>query len=332
MKKIGCLMSLTLVSFFFVIGVCMADPGMKKMPSAETMTSAPTIITGPGATKTPLDHAALKRNVVARVAATFKERGKELKGFDENHVVIDTETPVRVGNADFYMVKLKLTRDQAPEGEPKDSYMPMIVDPSGSFQVAEMTNINTGLSVFMEARNSISKVELPKSFGDVLYTGPGTHEVVFVSDPFCPFCRKAWNFLRDKKTIKTFRFVHKPIAQLHPAAPVATLVMEYAQEEKIQPLEVVNFAYSGLTPAQGKSVGEMEKDIIAQFTKKFPSLLKKGQDSEVFLFFLKGKYQDKIAAKGKEAEKFGVQGTPGIFVDGVFVNGFDQQQLNALLK
>jgi glutaredoxin len=157
-----------------------------------------------------------------------------------------------------------------------------------------------------------------------------------VSDPFCPYCRQALEYLTSQlPRIANLKLVHLPLA-MHPGAEAAAWIMEFAREEAADLYrQAVNFAYTDLqVPAgdngQALHGDEAQKNVIKQFLGKFPQLTK--QPLDAFLYYLKGKYEPQDLATRKTLQKLQISGTPVVIINGQPVHGFDRKEIGNRLN
>lgn len=272
-----------------------------------------------------LDEKALKQSVADRVQATLKGRVPGAENFGPDKVKIEKKKKVKVGKYELYAVKLQLVPFKKGQ---KPGEMSLLVDSSGKIAFPDVQDISKGQSLVEDAMDEVNRIKLDKNFGEVFYKGKGKHEVVFISDPFCPYCRRAFNYLAGKKDeMKEWKIVHMPLS-FHRGANVATWVMEYAHDKNIKFQDVVEFAYKELTMPKDKDLQKAEKTVLKQFMNKFPELGFKDLDKVYEM--LKEKYNGKIKNNIKQANKLGVRGTPGIFIDGIKVRGFNKPKIEKL--
>ena len=140
----------------------------------------------------------------------------------------------------------------------------------------------------------ISSLPLDKAFK----MGKGKNVVIEISDPDCPYCRKASEFLSKRTDITRYVYFF-PLKQLHPNSEQhATYIL--AKNSPATYEEV----YSGAL--DGKKIDALSKDIEKVAAEKL-------------------KEQEEIVGK------LGVRGTPIFFVNGKFVNGANIPELEKLL-
>lgn len=284
----------------------------------------------------PLNEAALKASVLTRLNTLLVDqgRGDAAQKITADAIGIDKLQPVQVGAIELYAVKLSL-RPEDPLVLPET--MTLLTDASGTMQFGMVADLATGQEAAMSQAADITRVDLPEHLPKVLSTGSGIHEVVLISDPFCPYCREAASYLLDNlHHIATLKLVHLPLP-MHPGADAATWIMEYsrdAQDSNADPLAVMRYAYTGLqAPAQELSADVARKEVVAQFLTQFPALARGAQDKspEALLYYLKGRYEAETVAAISALQRLQITGTPYMVVDGKPVRGFDKSLLEKLL-
>jgi len=312
---------------------------------------APTVDVIPEAPK--LDAENLKKNVYTMVLAALKQQGlpmtPQMNEFTADKIIIGKSIPFHAGGIPFFLVSLAIKAPAALGGNVTDPETDMektlvlTVDQTGTYHFPDVNEISTNKSMSLEAKRIIQKAFLPKDFGDILFTGSGTEDVVFISDVFCPFCRDAYDYFMSKKEqIKSFKILHMPIKELHPTADIASFLMEHAREifSQQEYIDFINYAYTELTE-EGSNAGagspkkdllELELNMVKKLTTKYPALLKNHADINALFFYLKGKYTGKFEANKMLARSFGIQGTPAMFINGFLVKGFDINTLNNIFK
>lgn len=284
-----------------------------------------------------LNELALKESIRARVGSILQDNDKDASKLTLDAISIDKAEAVDVRGIKLYAVKLSLQNPEQPDGQRDE--MTLLTESSGAIQFGMVSEIATGLEAALSQATEITKMELPERLSSPLLIGTGSHNVVFVSDPFCPYCRTAYTHLMIRlESIRTLRLGHLPLA-MHPGADAAAWVMEHAAElnaANVSQQDVVRFAYTDLqapdTRTQpGMSAEDAQKAVVEQFLTRFPALAPKS-DAETYTFFLKGKFAAKTQAAAAEFQKYRITGTPAIVIDGQLISGFDRQAIDARLQ
>jgi len=278
-----------------------------------------------------LNKSAFKKNIASRVENAIKKTKPDAQiDIKPRHIELNRVVPtsVKLDNhqMDLYAVRASL---QAP-GRNRQSSIKMIVDQSGELEFT-IKQVTSGGSLMQSAKDQINKVTIPSELGQSIYSQGSGHELVLVSDPFCPYCKKALDFfLEHKDKISDFRIVHLPYKHKKGSSVASWAMMDGAG--KVDPVKLVQFAYSELDPVKADSAAERNKNIIKQFIQKFPKLKDKWGDAEQARYYLKGKYEQKLQTEARKAKsKLGVQATPGVFIDGVPVKGWAPKRYAQLL-
>jgi protein-disulfide isomerase len=298
-----------------------------------------------------LDEDALKKNMHSRIVKTVTEQGLPLtpafQAFTPEQIVITKKIPFSVGGTTMYLVSLtfKAPQQLGRGASSEDQTLVVAVDETGSYQFDNIVEIATNANLLLPAKREVTKAALPATFGDTVFSGSGKEDVVFISDPFCPFCRTAFDyFLTKLPKIKTLKLVHRPIPQLHPLAEIASLVMLHAGETlpTAELLNVVKYAYGPMYDAvpadkrEGRSgtpaaQTAAETAVVDGFLKAFPTLQKWSSLEDAY-YFIKGKYGQKLASEQSYIDTLGVQGTPVIYANGYQIRGFNRPELDAIFK
>lgn len=286
-----------------------------------------------------LDEMGLRQNVAARISRVLVENGQEAvtRKLSPDNVRIDKYQPVRVGVVDLYAVQLSLYHPDGASRRDLPDRMTLLTDASGAVQFGMVADLSTGQEAALVQATEITRLSLPDTLAQPLATGTGSHDVVFVSDPFCPFCRQAASYLLESlDRIASLKIVHLPLP-MHPGADAAAWAMEYARDQKdagLDPLAVMRFAYGALkAPAQGTALDDARKEVVAQILLQFPALAVglETPSAETLLYILKGRFEAQSAATAAQLQRLQITGTPFILVDGQPVRGFDKARLDKLL-
>ncbi len=269
---------------------------------------------------TELDEAGLKASIAHRIRATRGAKDDRYKGFGPDLVHIDEKIAVTILGMAFFAVKIEL---HAPVTGAVEEVITLIVDKTGTLQISAVHDLASGTNLMQAAVNQLQHVDirdLPPDFGKEIFTGPGIHKIIAVSDPFCPHCRKGWEFVKlNQDRLKTFRLSSFP---LNPAAETACMVMADAHHRQFKVFDIVDFAYTQLQPAPEPL------DILVQYMEAFPELGQKwGQDPASALAYLTQTYGTTVRQERNAAQALGINSTPVFFVNDVFIRGFHTQKL-----
>lgn len=123
--------------------------------------------------------------------------------------------------------------------------------------------------------------------------GNGKHEVIEITDPDCPFCRKMHSYWESRKDVTRYVFL-APIPKLHPKAEAKSKFILGSADKAT----ALNDVYSG------------KYDV---------SLPTAGDDKGLF------------AIHSGLTGKSGINGTPAFFVDGKFVHGADVAKVESII-
>lgn len=250
-------------------------------------------------------------------------------------VLVDqAERAASFGGMDIYAVKGRLV---PAEGQSQPFLL--FISADGQHHVSDIIKLGEGRSILKDARDRMRAAEL-KDFGHTILKGqPGKPVVVYVSDPFCPYCREAFAYLMNKKdAYSEFKLAHYPLPS-HPGADIACALMAWAVDKAPKKaLDFVRFAYTDLAvPKVEDRTPENQKKAWAQvagaYLARFPELKALGKNGAAIVAALSGsKYAQSVAEDMAKAGGMDITGTPVIFVDKTRVVGFDQERLDELLK
>lgn len=268
-----------------------------------------------------LDIPALKKAIAARTVASWGEQDPYYKTFGVGQVTIEKEIPILKNGFSFFAVKAIL---KTPGDEP-DEILFLVVDSTGQLQFSDVLDVKTGQSLFRETLTELRKIEkLPENFGTLIFEGKGKHDLVVVSDPFCPYCRKGWVFFQEKREkIRSLKMAHLP---LHTQSEIVCMALLDSEIRRDKALEMADFAYTTL-----KQTAE-SGDLIKQFMAAFPHLKKVwGKDSKSAVDFLEKNYRDKIGQEVRLIQGLGIKATPVFFIDGQMIEGYHEQRILELM-
>ncbi len=266
-----------------------------------------------------LDETALKENIAARVRTGRGAQDEKFADFGANLVTIDRKVPVHIQGMTFFAVKISM---MAPPPEEGEDTITLITDPGGTLQITDIRDLASGKSLAQEGLGKlISAEDLPPGFGEEIFTGDGAHSVLIISDPFCPYCRKGWEYFKtNREKLKTLRLSHFP---LNRPGETACLAIADAHHRQFKVFEMVDFVYSRLRPVSSPA------EIVSQFMEEFPELKQAwGEDASAALKHLETNYLAKLREERKTAQSVGINSTPVFFVDNEFIKGFNLEELN----
>jgi protein-disulfide isomerase len=269
-----------------------------------------------------IDEAALKENIAARIRHTRGTQDERFKQFSPDLVSIDKKIPIVIQDMTFYAIKVKIF---SPPSDAREETITLVVDQSGTRQIVDIQDLASGNSLLQDAVNQLIPIEdIPPDFGKEIFKGTGNYSMIVISDPFCPYCRKGWDYVKAQKgKLKAIRLSHFP---LNRAAEVACMVMADAHQRKFKLFEIVDFAYTRLDP------GPNPEDVLVQFMDAFPEVKKIwGQDPAMALKHLEEKYLAVVREERENAQALGISSTPVFFVNGEVVKGFNVDKLDQIM-
>lgn len=275
------------------------------------------------------DAEAFRKHFVAGLAG--RANAPALDASDVRIDAADKAAPF--AGTDIYVVRGAL----APKGGQAQPFT-MFVSADGRFYLSDIIDLAAGKSILKAARDKVRAEDL-KTLGHSLLKGTGKAEVVYVSDPFCPYCRTAFAYLMGKSAaFSEFKLAHYPLTS-HPGADIACALMAWAADKAPErSLDFARFAYADLAAPKvaDRSQASLRKawvEVAAAFLARFPELQALGKDGEEIVDALGGSPWDEAVREDMaKAAALDISGTPVIFVGGARVDGFDQARLGALLK
>lgn len=286
------------------------------------------------------DAYAVQKNMAHRVnailAAKQDEKAKASKEPVEDiligpdSILIHEVQPVQLGNMVLFGIKLSV-KDASKLGVPQNATF--VTDPTGTLMMPFVGAIATGKDVVFpeQGKSQVAEPEhIPDEMTSLLFKGTGKADVVFLTDPFCFYCRKGFDYLMSNKDkIGTLRIVHMP-SPGSPGADAASWILAYAIDKGMDAQAVFEFTYYVLSmPTAANSPKEAGVMVIKQIRQAFPKLFS-GSDEEVFKL-LASKYALKMANGSQQLQQIGFVATPYFQVDGKVLRGLDVKGLNTAL-
>lgn len=248
--------------------------------------------------------------------------------------VDQVERAATFGGLDIYAVKGRLV---PAEGQSQPFLL--FISADGQHHVSDIVSLKEGKSILKDTRDRIRAADL-KDYGHTILKGtPGKPVVIYVSDPFCPYCRQAFAYLLNKKdSFSELRLAHYPLPS-HPGADIASALMAWAADKAPKKaLDFVRFGYADLPvpKVKDRSPESLKKawiQVASAYLAHFPELKALGKDATAIVAALGGsEYAKRVAEDMAKAASMDITGTPVIFVDKVRVVGFEEERLGELLK
>jgi len=275
------------------------------------------------------DADAFRKNFVAGLAG----RANHPDLTDKNVVVEAAEKAVDFAGTEIYAVKGRL----APDHGQAQPFL-LFVSADGRFYMPDLVELSAGKSVLKAARDRVRSGDL-KDFGHVILKGSGKARVIYVSDPFCPFCRESFAYLMTRTAdMAELRIAHYPLSS-HPGADLACAILDWARTNAPDKLmDYVRFAYTDLAVPHvaDRSQENLDKAwnaVAVAFLKRFPELSALGKNGGAIVTRLsESEHVAAVQSDMARAADMDIRGTPVIFVNGARVEGFDEERLNTLLK
>lgn len=268
----------------------------------------------------------LLNNVHKRFQSIVAERGGEPDSISRQGMTIEKKIPfdVKVSGKALTMFAVKISLIDAATGQKQN--VSLIVDETGSVQLdGAFAELSTGLSLHQDALDQLERIEGDPGVGDLLLRGSGDAQVLFLSDPFCPYCRHGYTYLLDQKDkIDQLKIAHFPINPNSGALALTFLMMEFKGQDNY--LDVVDFAYM---IEMDDISGNRDYQVISMFNQEFGVF--EDEPEKVFAY-LEDRHLDLLTEEMEKMQGLGLTGTPVFIVNGVMVNGFNKVRINQLLE
>ena len=269
-----------------------------------------------------LDDAKLKEKILSRIQNANAGKNDSYKNVDISKIIVERKIPFQVLGQTLFAVRLKIL-PMLPEQI--NEFLYLVVDPTLTVQYPDIINLDTGTSILSQVMMDLRRIKLPeKGFGSEVYKGGGVHQIVLISDPFCPYCRHVWEYLfQHKDKIKSLKMSYYPI---HTVSAIACAVLDFALQKHMNIFDIINFSYTKLNPSESPT------DVLKQYAAAFP-LFKSywGDDLNTAAQKLQAEYLPMIQKEQIEEKNLGIMGTPVTFIDGYMVEGGNIPKFNELM-
>lgn len=159
-----------------------------------------------------------------------------------------------------------------------------------------------------------------------VFSGQGGTELVMVSDPFCPFCRRTMRYLmRRQGEIKRFSLVFHPLS-IHPGADAACWFIAHVRDNFPDMLvPVVRFAYGGLKVPGKSDASKARQMVVAALLERFPEV--SAEPVAEFTEHLRVRYAESVSRTMDAARKSGVSNIPVVLGADTVVVGYKVDDL-----
>jgi len=198
----------------------------------------------------------------------------------------------------------KLTVDSVSESPIKGVYQVisgsnvLYFDPATGYVLFGEMWSSTGTNITAEAKTKIQAAKYGKfkeQLADAVKVGNGPNEIIEITDPDCPYCRKMHSYWATRTDVTRYVFL-MPIAQLHPQARAKSDFI-LSSSDKVAALEEV-------------MGGKYDKTPLPAFAKN----------------------KDLIGRQTALVTASGLSGTPAFYVNGSFVNGANIPNIEQLIN
>ena len=285
-----------------------------------------------GQSTAKLDKKQLREGLASRIEGAIKQKRPQAQvDLCPSDVALKRIKPTSVSIQDkqipLYAVKANIA---SPVRNGQASTVRMVVDQSGEHQLS-IKNVSNGSSLVQAAKDMVRRKELNKDWGNTVFNGGGSHNVLLVSDPFCGYCRKAvsW-FLDHQDSIGELRVMHVPFSK-KVGGDVASWAFKDGADT-VEPGKLLRFVYTHLEPLEKNATEKDKRSILRQMMEEFPALKEKWGSPKTGYYYLKGKVQKDLEKEARIAQQeLEVRATPGVFVNGIPVKGWNPQRYSELL-
>lgn len=313
------------------LGVC-SDMAMKKTVIALVVmlvlgASYATVLAADTSGGARLDEHAVRANLSQWMA----KQENASPGAMESRIVIERVVPVQGGPLPLFAVRLLLHPPQGVEGAPKSGVM--VFDASGTYRFSGLNELATGADLIHAARTEAMRYALPADFGRKLADFGGTHEVVLVSDPFCPHCRKLWVELKKyRPRIGVMRLVHLPLVGREGSEALGWGV-DHAIAKGMDAVAVAEYIMGGIEQPGGGLFQGMDAAVgaLEVLFEKYPEFRQQLGAPEAAWELLRAQYGPVDGKDRQRCWRMGLGAVPAVFVDGVLVRGYNPARLRQLL-
>lgn len=329
------LRNILLLALIGILAACGA--GAPEKPSSEPQDHTKTVTM-------PLDEKNLQLNLASHFSKTLAAQEKNEPGTDSmtltpTDFIIEEKQPVQIGPNTYFAIKVVFKKKAKTT---LDQLFPLriVTDPTGTLLFETVIDIREGKEAILSKAPTVSRIIFPDSVTPAIHlTGEGDTDIIFISDPFCGYCRKGYAFIRAHLSeIRNVKIAHNPLSPQTGSA-VATWVMEYALGNNIQPADIVKFSYTDLHPIsaiQDNGIRLTPTDvslrILAQYKEHAPELFM-ATHGELMPFYelLINQYAAKMIAAQSELKRAGFTSSPFFIVNETLIQGMDSNALeNAL--
>ena len=265
-------------------------------------------------------------NVLLRFQGIIAEKGGDPDSVTRESIVLERSIPFEV-NVSGHSLTMYAVRMMVMSGPEKGQNQPvtLIVDETGTIQLdGVFADLSTGRSIHQQVMDELARLEENPPVGDLLLKGPGQADVLFLSDPFCPYCRHAYDFLLDQQNrISELKIAHFPLNPDSGAVALTFLMMEHKGKDSFR--DVVDFAY---TIDRALLTDNADLSVIRIYNEEFEAYTR---TPEEMFDYLQEKHQGNLLVQMEQMRGIGLSGTPLIFVDGIRVEGFNRDRVENLL-
>lgn len=243
----------------------------------------------------------IEKTLEKNLLSNFEKRG--LKNVDVEILVIKEIDEIK----GYYLVKAVITDKQ--NNKKADQYLVS----NGNILLPDIVDISKGSSILRETIFMYDTVNIDVSNLTLIYGNKNSKNIIIkVSDFECPYCRKANEYLNSKLTGKkdvAVYLMHFPLS-IHKKAMLYSKILEAGLKlGKNFTAELYSGKYDSMN----------DKQIIEAFGNMT------GKKLEFEKLLESKEVADKIKQHMELADKYGINSTPVIFINGRKVEGYNTQ-------
>ncbi|WP_285905168.1 DsbA family protein [Pseudodesulfovibrio pelocollis] len=296
----------------------------------------PATVPSPG--EVILDVGAVQKNMAQQINKVLAARQDALAAktqepvpdilIGRNSITIKEVKPLMIGSTVLFGVTVHVA-GVARYGIPENSIF--TTDSTGTLIMPFVGILASGGDAMFSAEEKqlVMQNSIPKELASLAFKGTGQTDIVFLTDPFCYYCKKGYQFLSQHlDLIGEFNVAHMPSAG-SPGSAAATWVICYAIEQGFDVKDVLEFTYGALEAPKANTMKAVSLLVLGQYQRQFPTLFK--GTAEAFYTLLDAKYSQKVSTNAQALNNLGFNATPFFQVKGTVLRGFNQDALQKLI-
>ncbi|MDY6821373.1 MAG: thioredoxin domain-containing protein [Deferribacterota bacterium] len=257
-------------------------------------------------------------NVSAKdIAKEFEKNFQEnLKGRNIDNVSVSLKVIKKLDFLpDYYLSKLTIYDKK------RNKNITNYVITDGRRLITDIVDVKEGKSIIKEISAKFDTENLDTSKLTLYYgSEDAQNKIVEVTDFDCPFCRKAYNYIKDKVKKRddvALYFLLFPL-EMHRNAKVKAKIFEAGM--------VLGYDFSDELFNNSNLKNLDSEKLILYFANKV-------EDKDKFIKLVNSeKINKKIEGNKRYAQSLGINATPIIYINGKKVRGFDKDRVEELIE